>query len=331
MDYLKMMYWEYATDTGSLVSMNDRKTLPAILAACAALACLAGQTTPAAALGIGVALNAWFGKDLRKGPVGLDRILLQGSVVLLGFGMDAHAILRVGAHGMGLSAALLSLTFTVGWIVSRGLGADRQASLLVSAGTAICGGSAIAAVAASTRAKRESTGLSMGVVFLLNGVALLLFPPLGHLFSMSPTAFGTWAGLAIHDVSSVVGAATTFDPQSLPTAIAVKLGRTLWILPIGLVASWFTRGKDDGSRARAPIPLFLAWFLAAAAVTTLFPGIHAHLGEIRMVAHGGFNVALFLIGMHFDLATIRHGGGKLLLQGVAQWILVAVVSFLWIR
>lgn len=311
--------------------MNARKALPGILTVSLATACLVPQTAPAAALGIGIALNAWFGKDLRNGPSGLDRILLQGSVVLLGFGMDVHAIVRAGVHGIWLSAVLLSLTFAVGWVVSRSLGTDRQASLLVSAGTAICGGSAIAAVAASTQAKRESIGLAMGVVFLLNGIALLLFPPLGHLFAMSPTAFGTWAGLAIHDVSSVVGAASTFDPQALPVAIAVKLGRTLWILPIGLAAAWLTRGRDGARKVRAPIPLFLAWFLAAAALSTLVPGIHSHLRGIRIVAHGGFNLAIFLIGMRFDLDKIRQGGGKLLIQGIAQWIIVAVVSFLWIR
>jgi uncharacterized integral membrane protein (TIGR00698 family) len=326
-----MMYWEYVFRSDRLFSMNARNALPEILAVSLATVCLAPRTAPAAALGIGVALNAWFGKDLRKAPSGRDRILLQGSVVLLGFGMDAHAILRAGVHGIWLSAVLLTLTFAVGWGVSRLLGVDRQASLLVSAGTAICGGSAIAAVAASTRAERESVGLAMGVVFLLNGIALLLFPPLGHLFAMSPTAFGTWAGLAIHDVSSVVGAATTFDPQALPVAIAVKLGRTLWILPIGLVAAWLTRGKEGAGKARAPIPLFLVWFLAAAALTSLVPGIHAYTRGIRAVAHGGFNLALFLIGMRFDLDKIRHGGGKLLVQGIAQWILVAVVSFLWIR
>lgn len=326
-----MMYWEYAWNSGSLRSMNVPKALPIILSVSAAAVCAAPWTAPAAALGIGAALNAWFGDDLRKGPSGLDRTLLQGSVVLLGFGMDVHAILREGVHGIWLSAVLLTLTFAVGWAVSRRLGVDRQASLLVSAGTAICGGSAIAAVATSTRARRESVGLAMGVVFLLNAVALLLFPPLGHLMAMTPTAFGTWAGLAIHDVSSVVGAAATFDPQALPTAIAVKLGRTLWILPISLVAAWLARGKDGAGKAAAPLPLFLAWFVAASALTTLVPGIHAYVRGIRLVAHGGFNLALFLIGTRFDLDRIRHGGGKLLVQGIAQWIVVAVVSFLWIR
>jgi uncharacterized integral membrane protein (TIGR00698 family) len=215
--------------------------------------------------------------------------------------------------------------------VSRWLGLDKQASLLISAGTAICGGSAIAAVATSTRAGRESIGLAMGVVFLLNGIALLLFPPLGHFLAMSPTAFGTWAGLAIHDVSSVVGAAATFDPRALPTAIAVKLGRTLWILPIALLAARWTRGAEGAGRPRTAIPWFLVWFLAAAALSSLVPGIHAHLGGIRLVAHGGFDLALFLIGTRFDLDKIRNGGEKLLIQGTAQWAIVAVVSFLWIR
>jgi len=286
---------------------------------------------PAAALGLGILLGLAPWKGLWKGPAGADRLLLQGSVVVMGFEMDVHAVLRAGVHGMGLSAVLLSATLLIGWGFARWMGVERQASSLVSAGTSICGGSAIAAVAASTRAERESVGLAMGVVFLLNAVALVLFPAIGHLLGMGPTAFGTWAGLAIHDVSSVVGAAATFDPRSLPVAVAVKLGRTLWILPVSLFAAWSVpKGRPPG-KTKFAFPLFLLGFLAAAATTTLVPGIRPIVPGMRMVAHAGFDLALFLIGTRFDLNRIRHHGGTLLVQGLAQWIVVAVSSLAWIR
>jgi len=311
--------------------MNNRNILYALPALLLAALCLSPRMVPAVALGLGILLGLLPWKRLWKGPAGADRLLLQGSVVVMGFGMDVHAILRAGVHGMGLSAVLLSATFLVGWGFARWMGVERQASVLVSAGTAICGGSAIAAVAASTRAERESVGLAMGVVFLLNAVALVLFPAIGHLLGMGPGAFGTWAGLAIHDVSSVVGAAATFDPRSLPVAVAVKLGRTLWILPVTLIAAWSVpKGKHPGT-AKIAFPLFLLGFLAAAAATTLVPGIRPIVPGMRIVAHAGFDLALFLIGTRFDLNRIRHHGGKLLVQGFAQWIVVAVSSLAWIR
>jgi len=310
--------------------METPKTAPILLTSLLGAACFVPALAPAAAMLAGMALSALAGERIWKGPVGADRLLLQASVVLLGFGMDGHAVLRAGLDGMGLSAVLLALTFLGGLGMARLLKLDRQASLLVSAGTAICGGSAIAAVAASTRARREAVGLAMATVFLLNALALLLFPWLGHRIGLSPQDFGTWAGLAVHDVSSVVGAATSFDPQALPVAIAVKLGRTLWILPVSLVAAWLTREQDGSEGRQGTVPLFLLGFLATALLTSWVPGLHRFVPAARTVSHGGFNLALFLIGLRFDPGAIRRGGLNLFLQGLIQWIVAAAVSLAWI-
>lgn len=310
--------------------MNTPKTAPILLTSLLGAACFAPAVAPAAAMLSGMALSALAGERLWKGPAGADRILLQASVVLLGFGMDVHAVLRAGVDGMGLSAVLLALTFLGGLGLARLLKLDRQASFLVSAGTAICGGSAIAAVAASTRARREAVGLALATVFLLNALALVLFPWIGHRIGLSPQGFGTWAGLAVHDVSSVVGAAASFDPQALPVAIAVKLGRTLWILPVSLVAAWLTRKVGRPEEGKATVPFFLLGFLATALLTSVLPGLQGLVPAARTVSHGGFNLALFLIGLRFDLGVIRRGGVGLLLQGLIQWIVAAAVSLAWI-
>lgn len=329
-----MMYWEYGIDSARFESMgtfqniqNGRLLPPAI----AVLVCFLPFVPPAAALGAGIAVGAIFGTRAFAVPEKTDRYLLQGSVVLLGFGMDVRVVLRESVNGIWLSAVLLAMTFLVGALSARFLRVERQASLLVSAGTAICGGSAIASVAASTRADRESIGMSMAVVFLLNAASLVLFPVLGHVLGMDARTFGTWAGLAIHDLSSVVGAATSFDPSALPAAIAVKLGRTLWILPVSMLAAWIVRFDGEPRKFKAPVPVFLLGFAVAALIGMWEPSLQAWMPAVRMVSHGGFDLALIVIGTRFDFGRIRRGGPGLLVQGLVQWILVALVSWAWIE
>lgn len=311
--------------------MDTNRHLPRIATAGVGLACLLPQTAPVAALGAGIALKAIFGARTPNLPARLDRHLLQGSVILLGFGMNAQAVLQAGLDGMGLSLVLLATTFGVGWLLARLLGLDLPTSILVSAGTAICGGSAIAAVGASTHAKREAIGTSLAVVFLLNAVALLVFPLIGRWLALPPGTFGTWAGLAIHDVSSVVGAATTFDANSLPSAVATKMGRTLWIVPVCLLAAWAVGRTTPGSRPLANFPFFLLGFLAAAFLGALVPEIGTLAPRLGTIAHAGFALALALIGTRVDLDKIRQTGGGLLLQGLVQWVVVAGVSLVAIR
>jgi uncharacterized integral membrane protein (TIGR00698 family) len=311
--------------------MRTDPHLPRLALAGLAAICLLPGTAPAAALGAGIALKAFFGPRTPVAPARLDRFLLQGSVVVLGVGMDARAVVRAGLRGMGFSLLLLVATFALGAWLARRLRLDRQASLLVSAGTAICGGSAIAAVGASSRADREAIGLAMGVVFLLNALALVAFPAIGRFLSLPPDVFGTWAGLAVHDVSSVVGAASSFDARALPAAVATKMGRTLWIAPVSLVVAWTARTKGAHRRLEANLPWFLLAFLAAALAGTLAPGLATFAPASRGIAHAGFALALALIGTRVDLDRIRHGGGGLLLQGTLQWIAVAAASLVAVR
>jgi len=316
---------------GSFPGMRTNRHLPHIAIAGVGLACLLPQTAPVVALGAGIALKTIFGDRTPNLPARLDRLLLQGSVILLGFGMDVHAVVGAGLHGMGLSFVLLAATFGLGWLFARLFGLDLSTSLLVSAGTAICGGSAIAAVGASTHAKREAIGMSLGVVFLLNAVALLVFPLVGSWLALPSSTFGTWAGLAIHDVSSVVGAATTFDASSLPNAVATKMGRTLWILPVCLLAAWVVRRNHPDEPTPANFPYFLLGFLAAALLGAAIPGIASFIPHLGMIAHAGFGLALALIGTRIDLDKIRQSGAGIFFQGLIQWIVVAVASLVAAR
>ncbi len=302
-------------------------TVPALAAAC-----LIPGMPPAAALILGIAVAAIPGLPRPASTGRLSRILLQSSVVALGLGVNIHALLRTGAEGFLLSAATVLLTFALGACLAKLLGNDRETSRLVSAGTAICGGSAIAAVASATRADDNAVGTAMGTVFLLNAVALVIFPPIGHLLGMDASAFGTWAGVAVHDVSSVVGAAAAFAPAALSVAIATKLARTLWIVPVSAAASYLT-SRHDTAAARGPrakVPLFLWGFLAASLLSTLVPPVHVVVPALSAVAHAGFTLALFLIGLGVQLKSIRRGGKNLLLQGVIQWAAAAGLSLGWI-
>jgi len=311
---------------------TTRQRASALALGAAGLLCLAPFAAPALAMLAGIALRLLFGEAIWKGPSKADRFLLQASVVLLGFGMDIHLLVRTGLHGIGLSLLLLTMTFALGRILSRRLGIDPQSSLLVSAGTAICGGSAIAAVAASTQARREAVGMAMATVFLLNAVALLAFPLLGHWLQLTPETFGAWAGLAIHDVSSVVGAATSFDPAAVPVAVATKLGRTLWIVPVALIAAARMRRHGTANPgAKGTFPWFLVGFFAAALLASALPACRPWIPFLRGAAHAGFNLALLLIGLRIDLDRIRQAGVRLLLQGILQWVVVAAVSLAWIR
>ena len=266
----------------------------------------------------------------KPGFAAAGKQILQLAVILLGAGLNLAEVWHTGIETLVLMLVTITTVFVTAWLAGKALGVRGNNRDLIASGTAICGGSAIAAVAASTRARREATGLAMATVFLLNALALVLFPWIGHRIGLSPEDFGTWAGLAVHDVSSVVGAAASFDPQALPVAIAVKLGRTLWILPVSLLAAWLTRKVPGHGESKTTVPFFLVGFLATAILTSALPGLQGLVPAARTVSHGGFNLALFLIGLRFESSAIRRGGVGLLLQGTVQWIVAATVSLAWI-
>lgn len=248
----------------------------------------------------------------------LAKSLLQVCVVLLGFGMDLGVVLRAGAKGFGLALVSIVATMILGAAVGRALGVARVTSTLVSVGTAICGGSAIAAVGAAIGAPSADMAVAMGTVFLLNGIALYLYPILGHAMHLGPDAFGTWAGVGIHDVSSVLGAATAFDPASVGPATAVKLSRALWIVPVTLFVRW-QHGRPGG----APVPWFIGGFLLASAARSAAPGLADYAAAPVLVAKVGLAAVLAMIGSTLSLAAIRAVGWRPLVQGVALWLFLS--------
>lgn len=306
---------------------------------------LSPWASPALALGSGMALALTLGNPAVKlGRIG-SKYLLQASVVLLGFGMNLDVILRTGERGMLFAAVTIATTFVLGALLARWLKIDRVTSLLISAGTAICGGSAIAAVGASADADHGQMTVAMGTVFLLNAVALYSFPVIGHALGMSPTEFGTWAGVAIHDISSVVGAASAYGHGSLQTATAVKLSRALWILPVASGAAlWIRRAPQRGlanakfgfevdaastrQRRKLQIPWFIGLFLLASVVRSFSPQVAAVAPSLDHLAEGGLTLALFFIGANLSRATLKAVGIKPLVQGVLLWIVISVGSLL---
>lgn len=250
--------------------------------------------------------------------------LLQTSVIGLGFGMNLKVVAQVGANGIGYTAAGLILTLGVGWLLGRLLASDRETTLLVSVGTAICGGSAIAAVAPVIGARHESMSVALVTVFVLNASALLFFPSLGRWMNLDEVQFGLFSALAIHDTSSVVGASLQYGPTALATATTVKLARTLWIVPLTLLVGWLWNRKAT----RPKLPWFILGFLVASALVTWWPQAQ-NLGErIVPIARRTLVLALFLIGCGFTRESLRQVGPKPFAQGVLLWALVICVT-LW--
>ena len=288
------------------------------------LACLAPWATPPMALAAGLAIGlAGLTPDVRRVTWATGRVL-RASVVLLGFGVPLAEVLRQGAHGLVVTAATIAVTVAVGLWLGRRLGVADDASMLVTSGTAICGGSAIAAVAPAIDARAEATGVALAVVFVLNGAALFLFPPLGHALGLSPEAFGALSALAIHDTSSVVGAAQAYDAASVATATILKLTRALWIVPLVLVLGALRRRGAGATGAVAPgtaakgaswrraVPGFIALFVAASALRALLPTGEGAFDVLALAGRRGLVVALLLVGAGLTRATLRAVGLSLI-------------------
>lgn len=294
--------------------------------------CLTIWASPGVALALGMGLALVWGNPYLERTRPAARLLLQVSVVLLGFGMNLGAVVHAGERGLGLAFLTICGTFALGAMLARWLGIPARTSVLISAGTAICGGSAIAAVSAVVEAAEAEMGVAMGVVFLLNAVALYLFPRLGHWLGLSQVQFGTWAGMAIHDISSVVGAASVYGLTALQTATAVKLSRALWIVPVALAAGWvFAPGEGGGRRAKVQVPWFIGLFLLASLTRTLAPQLAAAGPLLSRVAVTGFTITLFLIGAGLSRATLRQVGVRPLVQALLLWLAIGVAALSAVR
>ncbi len=294
----------------------------------AALALVPGVPA-AAALAAGVVLAVAFGNPYLAHTRKWTKTLLALSVMGLGAGMDLRAVARAGAHGVLFTVAGIAFCGLVGLLLGRALGVARDAGLLITVGTAICGGSAIAAVVPILEAEEHDVSVALGVVFLLNAAALVLFPALGHLLALGQDQFGLWAALAIHDTSSVVGAGLSFGARALEVATTVKLTRALWIVPVALaVGAWKRRSDAAAAAGHAKVqpPWFIAGFLAAAALVTFVPALRPAGHVLSLVARQGLVLTLFLIGAGLTRTALRQVGYKPLAFGVLLWAAVASAS-----
>ena len=294
------------------------------------LVCLSPVGSPPLALALGLVIAFAVGNPFPKLTGKPTKYLLQASVVLLGFGMNLGAVYRAGKDGVLFTIVTIFGTLILGYFVGRALAVREKTSALISSGTAICGGSAIAAVAPAINAEPEEMSVSLGTVFILNSVALFLFPLLGHALGLTENQFGIWSAIAIHDTSSVVGASQAYGPHAMAVATTVKLARALWIAPLALVFTYIYRKKDAASKAKVSVPWFIFLFVAAAAARTYAPAeIPPSLFESLVnLAKAGMTVTLFLIGASLSRATLKAVGVRPLVQGVLLWIVISAVSLL---
>jgi uncharacterized integral membrane protein (TIGR00698 family) len=260
----------------------------------------------------------------------LAKFFLQASVVALGFGMNLHQVLQAGRSGFLYTAVSITAVMLLGLGFGYMLHVGKKSAFLISAGTAICGGSAIAAVGPIAEASEEEMAVSLGTVFILNSVALFLFPVVGYALHLTQAQFGLWSALAIHDTSSVVGATAKYGATALAVGTTIKLARALWIVPLSLVTAATLKSK-----ARIQWPWFILLFCLAALLNTLLPSFNPTFGVLNHLGKIGLTVTLFLIGTGLNKETLKRVGARPLLQGLALWIIVgtstlALILFHWI-
>ena len=279
--------------------------------------------TPAIALFLGLAFALIFKNPYPKFNKKTSKYLLQASVVGLGFGMNVTESLKSGGEGMLFTIASVIGVMVLGVLIGKWLHLNKKASYLIASGTAICGGSAIAAVGPIVKANEHEMAVSLGVVFILNAIALFIFPAIGHYFELSEVQFGTWAAIAIHDTSSVVGAGEAYGPIALQTATLIKLTRALWIIPLAIVTMFIFRDKTS----KISIPWFIFMFILAMVINTYCNLPQQLTSSLLWIAKKGLVLTLFLIGASLSLSTIKAVGIKPLILAVALWIIIGIGSF----
>lgn len=288
------------------------------------IACLTPYISPVVALTTGIFLSALnFQNELFtkfRTPI------LQGSIILMGFGMNFSEVLTTSKTGFTITLLSVVGTIIVGILLGRFLKVEKTTSLLISSGTAICGGSAIAAISPVIGAKDNQVSFSLAVVFVLNAVALFIFPAIGHYFNMSQEVFGYWAAIAIHDTSSVVGAGAAYGNQALEVATIVKLTRALWIVPLALLLAWVHRK----SKQRIAFPWFILLFVGAILLTHFIPQPKSIYTFLDIAGKRGMVVAIFLIGSNLSINEIKKVGVKSFLQGIVLWLIISTTSLLFL-
>ncbi|PCC14546.1 putative sulfate exporter family transporter [Pseudoalteromonas sp. JB197] len=273
---------------------------------------------------IGAAFAMTLGNPFAELSQKASKWMLKAAVVGLGFAVDFNQVIEVGSSSLVLTIVSITAIIGLGEILTQVFKLNRNTGVLISFGTAICGGSAIAAMAPVIKAKDHEVAVALGVVFMLNGVGLLLFPAIGHYFNLTEQQFGMWAALAIHDTSSVVGASATYGAVALSIATTVKLTRAMWIIPYTALAGVFLRSDE-----KASIPLFIVGFVLAALINTYLPQFSPVWSVINIVAKQLLIVTLFLIGSGLSLAILKQAGLKPFIMAILLWIVVSsVILFL---
>ena len=299
--------------------MLQKKLLLQLLFLALAVLSFSPLISPPIALLFGILFVNIFGKVLETDS--FVKKLLQYSIVGLGFGINLNTAIEAGSQGFLFTVSTIALVMIFGLLLAKILKIDKTIAQLISAGTAICGGSAIAAVAPILKANSKQTSVALGIVFVLNAVALFIFPEIGHLFNLSQNQFGIWSAIAIHDTSSVVGAASKYGNEALQIATTVKLARALWIIPLAFLISIFTK-----SEGKIKIPYFIGFFVLAILAGTYLPFLQNFNSIISEISRDTLKVALFLIGAGLSLQNLKNIGIKPLLLGIILWIFISSIS-----
>jgi uncharacterized integral membrane protein (TIGR00698 family) len=303
---------------------SQHPTVRNVLFVAAIIFCTTPFSSPPVALLVGLIFAQFIGHPFVQLNHKSTSLLLRVSVVGLGFGMNVNQAMEAGKSGFLLTIASISLTIILGLVIGKMFKIATKTSLLVSSGTAICGGSAIAAVGPVVGATDKEMSVSLGTIFLLNSLALVIFPPIGHFFQLTQEQFGLWSAIAIHDTSSVVGAASTYGEKALHIATTVKLARALWIIPLTFATAFFFKG--DTKKVR--LPWFIALFVLAMVLNSYVPFITQYSKDLFYVSKIGLTVTLFLIGAGLSMDEIKAVGWRPLVLGLILWAFISVSSFL---
>ena len=286
--------------------------------------CLSPLISPPIALLMGLVIAQFIGHPYLHLNHKATHVLLQVSVVGLGFGMNVTSALKAGSQGVLFTVISIIGTLLIGFFVGKFLKLEKKTSFLIATGTAICGGSAIAAISPVIKAEEKQISVALGTIFILNSIALVLFPVIGHALNLSQTQFGLWCAIAIHDTSSVVGAASKYGAKALEIATTVKLARALWIIPVAFLSTLIFKNKGG----KIKIPYFIGLFILAMIINTYVPLVQQYSYYLTAVAKAGLTLTLFLIGCGLSRKVLQSVGLKPLVQGIVLWVIISAAS-LW--
>lgn len=306
---------------------DQHPTVRTVLFVVAIIICTTPISSPPIALLLGLFFAQFIGHPFVHLNSKSTGLLLKVSVVGLGFGMNVTQAMEAGKSGFLLTISSILFTILLGIVLGKLLGIEKKITTLVSSGTAICGGSAIAAIGPVVGANDKEMSVSMGTIFLLNSLALVIFPPIGHYFHLTDQQFGLWSAVAIHDTSSVVGAASTYSETALHVATTVKLARALWIIPLTIIIAFFFKRDKEGSK-KMKMPWFILLFVVSMILNSYVPFIHEFSTTLFSISKIGLSVTLFLIGAGLSMAEIKAVGWRPLALGVGLWAFISVLSFL---